>query len=146
MPKWPIYLTSSVLLVLSDCGRATPGTNSAPVFETDTPVPAPGLATPGDSAANAPSPEATETQVETAPVAATLVQTDPQPEEPALTATLTEPPTANVNPTDPPQAAEGPAPTATSDWLTVEGKTAENYTYLGNPEAPITLIDYSDFM
>jgi hypothetical protein len=32
------------------------------------------------------------------------------------------------------------------DWLTVEGKTADNLAYLGNPNAPVTLIDYSDFL
>jgi hypothetical protein len=32
------------------------------------------------------------------------------------------------------------------DWLTVEGKTADNLAYLGNPDAPVTLIDYSDFL
>jgi hypothetical protein len=38
-----------------------------------------------------------------------------------------------------------PAPEET-DWLAVEGKTGENLTYLGNPNAPVTIIDYSDFM
>jgi hypothetical protein len=32
------------------------------------------------------------------------------------------------------------------DWLTVEGKTADNLPYRGNPDAPVTLIDYSDFL
>ncbi len=59
--------------------------------------------------------------------------------------------------------AQPPAPTATVvatqaitpaavvpaegvDWLTVQGKTADNLFYLGNPDAPVTLIDYSDFL
>jgi len=32
------------------------------------------------------------------------------------------------------------------NWLTVEGKTDDNLAYLGNPAAPITIIDYSDFL
>lgn len=51
-------------------------------------------------------------------------------------------------PTDEPATTE-PAPTAEPEevnWLTVEGKTGDNLTYLGNPDAPVTMIDYSDFM
>ncbi|RME48318.1 MAG: disulfide bond formation protein DsbA, partial [Caldilineae bacterium] len=42
-----------------------------------------------------------------------------------------------------------PSPTpepATVDWLSVEGKTADGRIFLGNPDAPVTIIDYSDFM
>jgi hypothetical protein len=41
-----------------------------------------------------------------------------------------------------------PPPTATpiQDWLTHSGRTADNLMYLGNPDAPVTLIDFSDFM
>ena len=56
----------------------------------------------------------------------------------------------------PPEAAESSAsePTASSsetsatesDWLNNYGKTADNRVYLGNPDAPVTMIDYSDFM
>lgn len=37
-------------------------------------------------------------------------------------------------------------PGAEVNWLTVEGKTEDDLTYLGNPDAPITMIDYSDFL
>jgi hypothetical protein len=49
-------------------------------------------------------------------------------------------------------ASTGAAPTEAAsiaesvDWLTVEGKTADNLPYRGNPDAPVTLIDYSDFL
>ena len=48
----------------------------------------------------------------------------------------------------PAEAAETPevASQAETDWLTVEGKTEDNLTFLGNPEAPVTLIDHSDFL
>jgi hypothetical protein len=48
----------------------------------------------------------------------------------------------------PAEAAETPeaAARAETDWLTVEGKTEDNLTFLGNPEAPVTLIDHSDFL
>ena len=35
---------------------------------------------------------------------------------------------------------------AVENWLNVEGKTGDNLAYLGNPAAPITIIDYSDFL
>ena len=42
--------------------------------------------------------------------------------------------------------AQQAASQAETDWLTVEGKTEDNLTFLGNPEAPVTLIDHSDFL
>jgi hypothetical protein len=42
-----------------------------------------------------------------------------------------------------------PEPTATPtprDWLQHVGRTEDNLIYLGNPDAPVTMIDYSDFM
>jgi hypothetical protein len=32
------------------------------------------------------------------------------------------------------------------DWLNNVGRTADNLMYLGNPNAPVTVIDYSDFL
>lgn len=32
------------------------------------------------------------------------------------------------------------------DWLTHEGLTEDGAAYLGNPDAPVTIIDYSDFL
>jgi hypothetical protein len=38
------------------------------------------------------------------------------------------------------------APVEAMDWLTASGKTEDGYNYLGNPDAPITVTDYSDFL
>lgn len=38
------------------------------------------------------------------------------------------------------------SPAEVVNWLAVEGKTADNLFYQGNPDAPVTLIDYSDFL
>jgi hypothetical protein len=52
-------------------------------------------------------------------------------------------PEATIEPVEATVADPQPA---VSDWLTVEGKTADNLAYLGNPDAPVTMIDYSDFL
>lgn len=54
-------------------------------------------------------------------------------------------PAAAVSPEADVQEAEAAVP-ADTNWLTVEGKTADNLTFLGNPAAPVTIIDYSDFL
>lgn len=33
-----------------------------------------------------------------------------------------------------------------ADWTNVHGRTEEGLAYLGNPNAAVTLIDYSDFL
>lgn len=43
-------------------------------------------------------------------------------------------------------AGKATSPAEVVDWLAVEGKTADNLFYQGNPDAPVTLIDYSDFL
>ena len=60
-------------------------------------------------------------------------------------------PTQAAAATTPPETVAEPATAAAPategvDWLTVEGKTADNLAYLGNPDAPVTIIDYSDFL
>ncbi|HXV43368.1 MAG TPA: hypothetical protein VEC96_09910 [Anaerolineae bacterium] len=62
-----------------------------------------------------------------------------------------EPTQAAAAATTPPETMAEPATAAAPategvDWLTVEGKTADNLAYLGNPDAPVTIIDYSDFL
>jgi hypothetical protein len=63
-------------------------------------------------------------------------------------ATATPVPQPTVTPTETPL----PEPTATAtptpepDWLNTAGRTQNNLVYLGNPAAPVTMIDYSDFM
>ncbi len=57
---------------------------------------------------------------------------------------------AKTEPTATPTATPIPEPTATftpePDWLAVTGRTGQNQIFLGNPDAPVTMIDYSDFM
>jgi hypothetical protein len=45
-----------------------------------------------------------------------------------------------------PEPTEEIAATEPVNWLVNEGKTADGLTFLGNPDAPVTMIDYSDFM
>jgi hypothetical protein len=74
---------------------------------------------------------------------------------PTATATKTEPPAgvATVNtPTLEPEPTVADTPTSEPsstpepDWLNNYGRTADNLVYLGNPDAPVALIDFSDFM
>ena len=54
-------------------------------------------------------------------------------------------PAADVDPEEGAQATEAALP-ADTNWLTVEGKTDGDLAFLGNPDAPVTIIDYSDFL
>lgn len=80
-----------------------------------------------------------------APTPTQVVESTPGPTELAA-ATDTPVPEPTLSATDTPM----PEPTATftpePDWLNSVGRTADNLVYLGNPEAPVTIIDYSDFM
>lgn len=49
-------------------------------------------------------------------------------------------------PTDTPTPEPSATPTPEPDWLNTFGRTEDNLMYLGNPDAPVTLIDFSDFM
>lgn len=70
------------------------------------------------------------------------------------TATVPLPPTQSVAPTgSAPSSPTEPGPTSTSPALTatvpapvLAGHTPEGAYYLGDPGAPVTVIDYSDFM
>lgn len=100
-------------------------------------------------ATQAPVSDPTSTEVATLPSTATA---EPGTPAPADVLAATEPPEAEpvaVNPT----ATSEPVPTPTEavaaaevDWLTVEGRTENDLPALGNPDALVTVIDYSDFM
>ncbi len=67
----------------------------------------------------------------------------------ATVAAPSEKPAAETTPAPSPSPTEPPAPTATAtavDWLTVQGRTADGLPTLGNPDAPVRVIDYSDFL
>ena len=64
-------------------------------------------------------------------------------EPPAASTSATAPP---VEPTDPPEAVEQP-PTVKVDLASLPaGVTPEGAFYLGNPDAPVTIDDYSNFL
>jgi hypothetical protein len=74
-----------------------------------------------------PSPTATEREV---PIVVEAVDIPtPQPEPTATDALIVE-----------------LSPTPEPDWLNNYGRTADNLVYLGNPDAPVSIIDFSDFM
>ena len=56
--------------------------------------------------------------------------------------TATPEPTATPTPLPP---TDTPEPTATSEGEVPMGFTAEGAPYRGNPNAPVTLLEYSDF-
>lgn len=72
--------------------------------------------------------------------------------EPTATAPVA---TATLPPSPEPTAANTPAPTAEPDpaasvaavdWAAVESETADGFFVRGNPDAPILIRDYSDFL
>jgi len=117
-----IFSVVTILILLTACG-ATP-----------TAVVAPDIPTPTSAPADTPISEATQTDTPIVEV------NTPTPE------LVAEAPTEVME--EPTEVVEEPivAPTEEIDWRTVEGKTESNLTYLGNPDAPVTIIDYSDFL
>ena len=108
-----------LLLFLSGCGPSA-------LMEFAPPEPSP---TPIAVATLAP-PTVTSTP-ELEPVVATPAENlQPTTTEPALTATPTE----------------AALPTPEPDWLAYSGRTENGLMFLGNPEAPVKMIDFSDFM
>ncbi|MCB0166899.1 MAG: hypothetical protein KDI79_21915 [Anaerolineae bacterium] len=95
----------------------------------------------------APPPEPTPTEIAVATLRPTPTEAALNP--PALpaadaTVAVVVEPEATTVPTDTP--APTATPTPVPDWLTNYGRTTENLMYLGNPDAPVTLVDFSDFM
>lgn len=74
---------------------------------------------------------------------ATDSPTAPTPSTPSSEASPTEPPTATL-PAEPPASAT-PEPTRTPE-VVVNGRTADGAYFLGRLDAPVTIIDYSDFL
>jgi hypothetical protein len=111
-----------------------------------------GVAAPEEAAQAPPAATATNTALPTTepPPAPTATELPP----PSPTATLVVVATTAVEPTptDPPApATEPPSPAENADagpvdWLASVGRTEDGLMYLGNPDAPVTLTDYSDFM
>ena len=74
----------------------------------------------------------------------------PSPTATQVIAEALETEAATSEPTALPTDTSTPEPTATPtpepDWLNNYGRTTENLMYLGNPNAAVTMIDFSDFM
>lgn len=89
-----------------------------------------------------PTPPPTATLTPTSTEVAVVVTT------PAVLAEATDPiePKPTASPTQ--TATSEPTPTATPepDWLNTVGRTGDQLVYLGNPDAAVMLIDYSDFL
>ncbi len=108
------------------------------------------------AACSAPAPPAdiviTEAPVE---VAAAATETPLPPTVPP-TAVPTDPPTPTHTPTvtiipvtdtpDIPTNTPVPTPDPNFDWTTVSTRLDDQRMALGNPDAPVTIIDYSDFL
>lgn len=84
------------------------------------------------------------TRIATATATATSVPATPIP-APPLIALLTATPSPELTPTDTPTPEPTPTPTP-ENWLESVGRTADNLMFMGNPAAPVTMIDYSDFL
>lgn len=147
MKRWTLALILPLVFLLPACS-GSPEPNIAPVEEAVSPATATVVV---NTPTSQPTPVAVEpaappmneaAQSDPAATATHVVEAETQAPEPTeAIAAPTEPaeaPTTESEP-DPPVQAE-------VDWLTVEGKTDENLAFLGNPDAPVTMIDYSDFL
>ena len=122
MRLWLIPLSVLILFLVTTCGGTAP----------ETPVAQPPPATPTNTptvvaATHTPAAEPTQAVVE-----ATIIKPE----------TVIEPtPIVTVG-----MATEVAPTSEVVDWLAIEGKTADNLAYLGNPDASVAIIDYSDFL
>lgn len=84
------------------------------------------------------------------PTTAPVEPTAPTAPEPTATIAEVEVEPEMAEPTAEMASETGPAEEMAApevvNWLITEGKTADGRTFLGNPDAPVTMIDYSDFM
>ncbi len=119
-----VFVLLAMALLAVACGGT--GANTAPpatLPPTEKPVPSPAVVS---SATPLPPPTATVAKV---------------PSPTATEAVVIKEPT--VAPTD---TVAPPSPTPAPDWLSVQGRTADGLPTLGNPDAPVVVIDYSDFL
>ena len=81
------------------------------------------------------------------PILASTLPPEPTATPEAVSETLPDPSSAET-PMSTSASTPEPEPTAETqvDWLAVEGQTAEGYAYRGNPDAPIAVTDFSDFL
>jgi len=84
-----------------------------------------------------------------APVIATTAPATNAPTNVPIIVHTPQPPnnaTIALSPTSAPAPTNTVAPQSNSDAPIPSGATAEGYFYLGNPDAQVTVIDYSDFL
>ena len=120
-----ILLMATLMLFLSACGVYAL-LEPSPPNPSPTPIAVSTLAPPTVGATASLEPAALASVEEVQPTATGTA--------PALTAT----PTATALPS--------PTFTAEPDWLAYSGRTKDGLMFLGNPEAPVKMIDFSDFM
>lgn len=134
-----VFLSITSLFMLAACG-------SLPAEPTATTSPAVAATEVVAPPTNTPSPEPTEAMADNP---ATSEPTTAIPTVTPTVETMVEEPTAAVVEPEPTEemieTTTEPTPEEI-DWLAVEGKTENDLAYRGNPEAPVTIIDYSDFL
>ncbi len=143
MKRWIIFAAMLLLPACTQTAAEVPPTPTEIPVATAVPSPSPTVL-PDPSPTNTPPPSATDVPAVIAQ--ATEPQQIPSVEIKAVTPTETPPPTNTPLPTDTPVPTDTPSPTPEPDWATNYGRTTENLMYLGNPNAPVTIIDFSDFM
>lgn len=133
-------LVLCAVLLLPACGVASaPSTesNAEVAFVTATTTAQPAATQPESETSPLPPPELS---AATATLAPAIVQaTEPPP-------TDTPSPEPTSTPTETPTSEPTLTPTPDIDWTTVSERTPEGLMSLGNPNAPVTFIDYSDFL
>ena len=131
---WLIFSSVLVLFILTACGGASTAPTASTSQEataTNTSIPEPTQAVVEDTTRS----EGVTPIVEVATATSTVEVI----EEPTEEIIVEEPTEEMIEATVETMPEE-------IDWLTVEGKTDNNLTYLGNPDASVTIIDYSDFL
>jgi hypothetical protein len=127
MKNGSILLMATLMLFLSGCGVYA-------LMDPSPPNPSP---TPIGVATLAPPTVTATASLELEPAAPALVG-DVQPTATGIASALIAIPTETALPS--------PTFTAEPDWLAYSGRTEDGLMFLGNPEAPIKMIDFSDFM